>query len=73
LKLGRNPDKTDITITDGTVSRIHAEIQSTKDGRFVIKDLNSGIYNQLLSEWYLHRRCSNPGWTRGSSASRQKV
>jgi hypothetical protein len=41
--IGRNPEKTNITISDGTISRIHAELLYTSEGKIVIKDLGSGM------------------------------
>jgi pSer/pThr/pTyr-binding forkhead associated (FHA) protein len=43
--IGRNPEKTNITIPEGTVSRIHAELSFSKEGKLYIKDLNSGKLN----------------------------
>ena len=43
FKIGRNPDKTDITISEGTISRIHAEFDLSSDEKLYIKDLESGI------------------------------
>ncbi len=44
-KIGRNTDKADIPILEGTISRIHAELEYTKDGNLFVKDLKSGIIN----------------------------
>ena len=38
--IGRAHDKTDITLSDGTISRIHAELQYTTHN-FLLKDLGS--------------------------------
>jgi len=41
--MGRNPDKTSITIQEGTISRIHAKLFRNTDGDIFITDLRSGI------------------------------
>jgi pSer/pThr/pTyr-binding forkhead associated (FHA) protein len=43
-KIGRNPEKTDITIQDLTVSRVHAQISVSENYKFYLKDLGSGNY-----------------------------
>jgi pSer/pThr/pTyr-binding forkhead associated (FHA) protein len=40
--IGRNPEKTNITISEGTISRIHAELTYSSEGKLLIKDLGSG-------------------------------
>jgi class 3 adenylate cyclase len=51
-KIGRSP-KSDIVMTDGSVSREHAELTDTNDGRYSIVDLNStyGTFIMREGEW----------------------
>lgn len=42
-KIGRNQDQCHIFISDGTVSRQHAELEF-KDNQVFIKDVGSGIW-----------------------------
>ena len=44
-KIGRNPEKSDILVIDGTISRIHAELELNKENKIFIKDLSSGKLN----------------------------
>lgn len=57
-KLGRNKDKSDIAVVDGTVSRIHAELE-IKDNEIKFKDLNSGMIVITASKWDIYRRKAN--------------
>jgi len=47
--IGRNPEKTNITISEGTISRIHAELTYSSEGKLFIKDLGSGKTRILIS------------------------
>ena len=51
-KIGRSP-KSDIVLTDGSVSREHAEISDTSDGRYSIVDVGStyGTFIMREGEW----------------------
>ena len=51
-KVGRSP-KSDIVLTDGSVSREHAEISDTSDGRYSIVDVGStyGTFIMREGEW----------------------
>lgn len=51
-KIGRSP-KSDIVLTDGSVSREHAELSDTSDGRYSIVDLGSsfGTFIMREGEW----------------------
>jgi class 3 adenylate cyclase len=51
-KIGRSP-KSDIIMTDGSVSRAHAELIETGDGRFSLLDLDStyGTFIMREGEW----------------------
>jgi class 3 adenylate cyclase len=51
-KIGRSP-KSDIVLSDGSVSREHAELSETADGRFSIIDTNStyGTFIMREGEW----------------------
>jgi pSer/pThr/pTyr-binding forkhead associated (FHA) protein len=49
-----------MTIPEGTISRVHAELEYTSDEKLLIKDLGSG--NKLflkLSKRHFYRRKSN--------------
>jgi class 3 adenylate cyclase len=48
-KVGRSP-KSDIVMTDGSVSREHAELSETSDGRYSILDLGSSFGTFILRE-----------------------
>jgi class 3 adenylate cyclase len=51
-KIGRSP-KSDIVLTDGSVSRDHAELSDTNDGRYSIVDVGStyGTFIMREGEW----------------------
>ena len=51
-KIGRSP-KSDIVLTDGSVSREHAELSDTNDGRYSITDVGStyGTFIMREGEW----------------------
>jgi class 3 adenylate cyclase len=51
-KIGRSP-KSDIVLTDGSVSREHAELSDTSDGRYSIVDMGSsyGTFIMREGEW----------------------
>jgi class 3 adenylate cyclase len=51
-KIGRSP-KSDIVLTDGSVSREHAELSDTSDGRYSIIDVGStyGTFIMREGEW----------------------
>lgn len=51
-KIGRSP-KSDIVMTDGSVSRDHAELSDTSDGRYAILDVGStyGTFIMREGEW----------------------
>jgi len=51
-KIGRSP-KSDIVLTDGSVSRDHAELSDTNDGRYSIIDVGStyGTFIMREGEW----------------------
>ena len=51
-KIGRSP-KSDIVLTDGSVSREHAELSDTNDGRYSIVDVGSsyGTFIMREGEW----------------------
>jgi class 3 adenylate cyclase len=51
-KIGRSP-KSDIVMTDGSVSRDHAELSDTSDGRFSLLDVGStyGTFIMREGEW----------------------
>jgi len=51
-KVGRSP-KSDIVLTDGSVSREHAELSDTSDGRYSIVDVGStyGTFIMREGEW----------------------
>ncbi len=48
-KIGRSP-KSDIVLTDGSVSREHAELSDTSDGRYSIVDMNSTFGTFIMRE-----------------------
>lgn len=58
LIIGRSKDS-DIVIEDETVSRFHAELTETGDGRFYLVDRNSsaGTWRREDGEWIKVRQC----------------
>jgi len=48
-KIGRSP-KSDIVLTDGSVSREHAELSETNDGRYSLIDLGSSYGTHIMRE-----------------------
>lgn len=58
LIIGRSKDS-DIVIEDETVSRFHAELVETGDGRFYLTDRNSssGTWRREGGDWAKVRQC----------------